>query len=109
MDPGQIEQVIVNLAVNSRDAMPKGGRLTIEVGQQEVGGLVGYVMVRDEGTGIPDDNQAPVRAVFHDESTGKGTGLGLSIVYGIVNQAGGTSPWIPQSGEARLFASSWRR
>jgi PAS domain S-box-containing protein len=101
-DPGQVEQVIVNLAVNARDAMPGGGRLTIETGNIErpargpAGGAGDHarpfvvVSVADTGTGMSDEVQAHLfEPFFTTKAPGKGTGLGLSTVYGIVKQAGG--------------------
>src|SRR5262249_26359490 len=91
MDPGQIEQVIVNLAVNAQDSMPQGGMLTIEVGRTEIGGSAFVTLeVRDTGTGMTPEVQAHLfEPFFTTKARGKGTGLGLSIVYGIVKQAGG--------------------
>jgi PAS domain S-box-containing protein len=91
VDPGQIEQVIVNLAVNARDSMPKGGPLTIQVGRAEnSGGAAITLEVRDAGTGMTPDVMAHLyEPFFTTKALGKGTGLGLSIVYGIIKQAGG--------------------
>jgi CheY-like chemotaxis protein len=102
-DPGQIEQVIMNLAVNARDAMPTGGRLTIETqtialgrgGVREVPGLDpgSYVRlsVRDTGLGMEEETQSHLfEPFFTTKAKGKGTGLGLSTVYGIVKQSGGS-------------------
>jgi two-component system, cell cycle sensor histidine kinase and response regulator CckA len=101
-DPGQLEQVIVNLAVNARDAMPRGGTLTIQtyaVTTADVRKLGSDILpiadytalsVSDTGTGIPPELLPKIfEPFFTTKEVGKGTGLGLSTVYGIVKQSGG--------------------
>ncbi len=101
-DPGQLEQVIVNLAVNARDAMPRGGKLTIQtyaVTSAEVRKIGSEILpvadytalsVTDTGTGIQPELLPKIfEPFFTTKEVGKGTGLGLSTVYGIVKQSGG--------------------
>jgi PAS domain S-box-containing protein len=102
-DPGQIEQVIMNLAVNARDAMPMGGQLTIQTRNVTIGkgprretmmldeGSYVLLAIRDTGHGMSEETQSHLfEPFFTTKEKGKGTGLGLSTVYGIVKQSGGT-------------------
>ncbi len=100
-DPGQIEQVVLNLAVNSRDAMPLGGRLIISTASRRLEGSHAKahgipdgqycaISISDNGIGIPSDVLPHIfEPFFTTKPAGKGTGLGLSTVYGIVQQSGG--------------------
>src|SRR5213594_3294182 len=90
-DVAQIEQVILNLAVNARDAMPTGGSLTIAVDNVHGPGPQVRLTVRDTGCGMDDATLARIfEPFFTTKEAGKGTGLGLATVYGIVQQHGGT-------------------
>jgi signal transduction histidine kinase/CheY-like chemotaxis protein len=101
-DPGQIEQVLANLVVNARDAMPGGGQLTIETGNADLSevetrriglnrsGAHVMLLVRDNGCGMDQDTLGRVfEPFFTTKAAGKGTGLGLSTAYGIIKQSGG--------------------
>jgi PAS domain S-box-containing protein len=101
VDAGQIEQVLINLAVNARDAMPHGGKLSISVANRYVephngskgpipGGRYVTVAVADTGTGISEENLAHIfDPFFTTKEKSKGTGLGLATAYGIIHQANG--------------------
>jgi PAS domain S-box-containing protein len=115
-DPGQIEQVIVNLAMNSRDAMPEGGKFMIETSAVELSGDThgrpdslppgNYVLMTVSDTGIgmePSTLSRLFEPFFTTKGQGKSTGLGLSIVYGIVRQSGGDIGVYSQPGAGTIF------
>jgi signal transduction histidine kinase len=88
IDPGQVTQLLMNLTVNARDAMPDGGQLTIQVTEDRD---AVELLVADTGVGMSEDTQAKAfDPFFTTKPLGSGTGLGLATVYGIVSQAGGT-------------------
>jgi len=106
LDPSQLEQVIVNLAVNARDAMPDGGRLTIATGREKGGdGTEAVVLaVTDTGHGIDAETRVHIfEPFFTTKPHGKGTGLGLATVYGIVEQSGATIDLRTAPGEGTTF------
>jgi signal transduction histidine kinase len=115
-DPGQFDQIIINLAVNARDAMPRGGRLSIETQPVEIGldeasdkaldsyGSYALIRVVDNGCGIPTENIPHVfEPFFTTKATGEGTGMGLPTVFGILKQSKGDISVESSPGNGSVF------
>ena len=115
-DPAQIEQVVLNLVINARDAMPEGGHLVVSIDEVKLNpttstpqagappGRYARLSVSDTGTGISEQTRARLfEPFFTTKHQDKGTGLGLSIVYGIVKQNGGHIAVLSEPGHGAMF------
>jgi PAS domain S-box-containing protein len=115
-DPAQIEQIVLNLVLNARDAMPNGGRVSVKVDSVRLdevaavalveghAGAYARLVVSDTGVGMDEQTKAKLfEPFFTTKAQGKGTGLGLSIVYGIVKQAGGYITVVSEPGRGASF------
>jgi CheY-like chemotaxis protein len=121
-DPVQVEQVLINLVVNARDAMPKGGKLTIATAPREVlsdrgegeslvrAGTYATLSVSDTGVGMDSETRARIfEPFFTTKDVGKGTGLGLATVYGIIKQSNGQIEVESEPGKGASFRVSLPR
>ena len=104
-DPAQLQQLLYNLVLNARDAIPKGGKIQVRVRAQEQGsGTVVVLEVEDNGTGMDETIQTKIfEPFFTTKDVGKGTGLGLSTVFGIVEQSDGTLEVRSEVGRGSTF------
>jgi signal transduction histidine kinase len=119
-DAGQLDQVILNLVVNARDAMPDGGMITLSTANADLdeayaadrpglrAGRYVTVSVSDTGIGIDPVTGADLRALLHDQGRERGTGLGLATVLGIVEQSGGDIEVSSEVGQGTTFPSTFR-
>jgi len=109
IDPAHLEQVLVNLVVNARDAMPGGGELVIRTrASDRSGSPVAVLMVEDSGSGMTEDVRAHIFEPFYTtKPLGQGTGLGLATVYGIVKQSGGEIEVASAPGHGACFRIAW--
>ncbi len=115
IDPRRFDQVLLNLAVNARDAMPEGGKLVLETGKVELNaraaemehlppGRYAWLTVQDTGVGMPPEVAARIfEPFFTTKERGKGTGLGLATVYGLIQQAGGAISVRSRPGQGTTF------